>query len=56
MYSDEHVISIAKDLYPKGVFGFECNLERVIQEIKGYNDFEIHKVTFFVRRLINNDQ
>lgn len=44
MYSDEHVITIAKDLYPKGVFGFECNLERVIEELRGYNDFEIHKL------------
>lgn len=45
IYSDEDVVRFAKMLYPKGVFGFECNLERVIQQIKNYNDFEIHRVT-----------
>ncbi|KAM0950223.1 putative DNA helicase chromatin remodeling SNF2 family [Dioscorea sansibarensis] len=44
IYSDEDVIRFAKMLYPKGVFGFECNLERVIQQIKNYNDFEIHRL------------
>ncbi|XP_020598947.1 protein CHROMATIN REMODELING 19 [Phalaenopsis equestris] len=44
IYRDEDVVRIAKVLYPKGVFGFECTLERAIQEINGYNDFSIHKL------------
>jgi SWI/SNF-related matrix-associated actin-dependent regulator 1 of chromatin subfamily A len=27
-----------------GVFGFECTLDRVIEELKSYNDFSIHRV------------
>lgn len=44
VYSDEDVVRVAEVLYPKGVFGFECSIERAIQEIKNYNDFEIHQV------------
>lgn len=44
IYSDKDVVRIAGVLYPKGVFGFECTLERAIQEIKGYNDFSIHRL------------
>ncbi|KAK8956348.1 putative chromatin-remodeling complex ATPase chain [Platanthera guangdongensis] len=44
IYSDKDVVRIAGVLYPKGVFGFDCTLERVIQEIKGYNDFSIHRL------------
>ena len=43
-YRDEDVVRIARMLYPKGVFGFECSLEKVIQELKEYNDFAIHRV------------
>lgn len=31
-------------LHPKGAFGFECTLDRVIEELKGYNDFALHRV------------
>ncbi|KAF8389613.1 hypothetical protein HHK36_024132 [Tetracentron sinense] len=44
VYSDEDVVRFAGMLYPKGVFGFECNLDRVIEELKGYNDFAIHRL------------
>lgn len=47
IYSDEDVVCVAKVLYPKGVFGFECSIQRAIQEIKSYNDFEIHRVIIF---------
>lgn len=44
IYDDVDAVRIAKKLHPKGVFGFECNLERVIQELKSYNDFSIHRL------------
>ncbi|PKA52131.1 ATP-dependent DNA helicase DDM1 [Apostasia shenzhenica] len=44
IYNDKDVIRIASILHPKGVFGFECTLERAIQELKGYNDFSIHRL------------
>ncbi|WOL07232.1 protein CHROMATIN REMODELING 19 [Canna indica] len=44
IYSDEDVVRVAKVLYPKGVFGFECGIERAIKEIKNYNDYEIHRL------------
>lgn len=44
IYRDEDVVRIARMLYPMGVFGFECSLEKVIQELKDYNDFAIHRV------------
>ncbi|KAK9274474.1 hypothetical protein L1049_021722 [Liquidambar formosana] len=47
IYTDEDVVRFAKKLYPKGVFGFECTLERVIEELKGYNDFSIHRLLLY---------
>ncbi|WVZ86747.1 hypothetical protein U9M48_033483 [Paspalum notatum var. saurae] len=44
IYSDKDVDRIASLLYPKGAFGFECSLERAIQELKSYNDFAIHQL------------
>lgn len=46
IYNDADVIQISKRLYSRGVFGFECSLERVVEEIKGYNDFAIHRLLF----------
>ncbi|KFK33420.1 hypothetical protein AALP_AA5G010400 [Arabis alpina] len=46
IYSDEDVIRIARKLHPIGAFGFECSLERVIEELKSYNDFRIHQLLF----------
>ncbi|XP_010527850.1 PREDICTED: protein CHROMATIN REMODELING 19-like [Tarenaya hassleriana] len=46
IYSDADVVRIAKKLHPVGAFGFECSLERVIDEIKSYNDFNIHRLLF----------
>ncbi|XP_039819358.1 protein CHROMATIN REMODELING 19-like isoform X3 [Panicum virgatum] len=43
-YSDKDVDRIARLLYPKGAFGFECSLEKAIQELKNYNDFDIHQL------------
>ncbi len=44
IYSDEDVVRFAKKLYPMGAFGFECTLNKVIEELKSYNDFSIHRV------------
>lgn len=44
IYSDEDVGRIAKMLYPQGVFGFECTIEKATQELKSYNDFRIHQL------------
>lgn len=47
IYTDDDVVRFAKKLHPIGAFGFECTLDRVIEELKTYNDFSIHRVTFF---------
>ncbi|CAA0811548.1 Protein CHROMATIN REMODELING 19 [Striga hermonthica] len=47
IYSDDDVVRFAKMLHPKGVFGFECTLERVIEELKSYNDFSIHRLLLY---------
>ncbi|KAK4757931.1 hypothetical protein SAY87_019232 [Trapa incisa] len=47
IYSDKDVIRFAKKLHPMGAFGFECSLERVIEELKGYNDYSIHQLLLF---------
>ncbi|KAF5186590.1 Chromatin remodeling [Thalictrum thalictroides] len=44
IYSDKDVDRFARRLYPKGAFGFECTVERVIDELKTYNDFSIHRL------------
>ncbi|KAI9077365.1 hypothetical protein K1719_040678 [Acacia pycnantha] len=44
IYSDEDVIRFARKLHPVGAFGFECTLDRVIEELKTYNDFSIHRL------------
>ncbi|KAJ4822652.1 Protein CHROMATIN REMODELING 19 [Turnera subulata] len=44
IYSDEDVVRFAKKLHPIGAFGFECTLERVIEELKSYNDYSIHQL------------
>ncbi|KAJ6981865.1 hypothetical protein NC653_025075 [Populus alba x Populus x berolinensis] len=47
IYSDEDVIRFAKKLHPMGAFGFECTLERVIEELKSYSDFSIHRLLLY---------
>lgn len=44
LYDDGDIVCFAKKLYQKGAFGFECGLERVIDEMKKYSDFSIHQV------------
>lgn len=44
IYNDEDVIRFARKLHPIGAFGFECTLDRVIEELKSYNDFSIHRL------------
>ncbi|KAF5737795.1 protein CHROMATIN REMODELING 19 [Tripterygium wilfordii] len=44
IYSDNDAIRFAKKLHPVGAFGFECTLDRVIEELKSYNDFSIHRL------------
>ncbi|KAG9136868.1 hypothetical protein Leryth_026064 [Lithospermum erythrorhizon] len=47
LYTDNDVLRYAKVMHPRGVFGFECTLERVIEELKSYNDYSIHKLLLF---------
>lgn len=47
VYTDEDVVRFAKMLHPKGVFGFECTMDRVIEELKSYNDFSIHRLLLY---------
>jgi SWI/SNF-related matrix-associated actin-dependent regulator 1 of chromatin subfamily A len=47
IYRDEDVVRFAKKLRPMGVFGFDCTLDKVIKELKSYNDFSIHRVILF---------
>ncbi|KAK9935656.1 hypothetical protein M0R45_022748 [Rubus argutus] len=44
IYSDEEVVRFARKLHPMGAFGFECTLDRVIEEMKSFNDFSIHRL------------
>ncbi|KEH40787.1 putative DNA helicase chromatin remodeling SNF2 family [Medicago truncatula] len=44
IYNDEDVVRFARKLHPIGAFGFECTLDRVIEELKSYNDFSIHRL------------
>ncbi|GLT96791.1 hypothetical protein SLE2022_143900 [Rubroshorea leprosula] len=44
IYNDKDIVRFAKILHPIGAFGFECTLDRVIEELKGYNDFSIHRL------------
>ncbi|PON35567.1 P-loop containing nucleoside triphosphate hydrolase, partial [Trema orientale] len=44
IYSDEDVVRFARKLHPMGAFGFECTVDKVIAELKSYNDFSIHRV------------
>ncbi|XP_073031060.1 protein CHROMATIN REMODELING 19 isoform X1 [Primulina eburnea] len=47
IYTDDDIVRFAKMLHPKGVFGFECTLERVIEELRTYNDFSIHRLLLY---------
>ncbi|KAL4186316.1 hypothetical protein AMTRI_Chr09g33250 [Amborella trichopoda] len=44
IYNDGDVVRLAKMLHPRGTFGFDCTLERVIDELKSYNDFALHRL------------
>ncbi|KAK6796266.1 hypothetical protein RDI58_003967 [Solanum bulbocastanum] len=47
IYTDDDVVRIARVMHPKGVFGFECTVDRVIEELRSYNDFSIHKLLLY---------
>ncbi|XP_062113112.1 protein CHROMATIN REMODELING 19 [Humulus lupulus] len=47
IYSDEDVIRFARKLHPMGAFGFECTVDKVIAELKSYNDFSIHRLLLY---------
>ncbi|XP_075657940.1 protein CHROMATIN REMODELING 19 [Castanea sativa] len=47
IYRDEDVVRFAKKLHPMGVFGFDCTLDRVIEELKSYNDFSVHRLLLY---------
>ncbi|MBA0689128.1 hypothetical protein Goari_006868 [Gossypium aridum] len=42
IYNDEDVVCFARRLHSMGVF--ECTLDRVIEELKNYNDFSINRI------------
>ncbi|MBA0592805.1 hypothetical protein Gorai_009776, partial [Gossypium raimondii] len=42
IYNDEDVVCFARRLHSMGVF--ECTLDRVIEELKNYNDFSINRL------------
>ncbi|KAB2053070.1 hypothetical protein ES319_A12G162300v1 [Gossypium barbadense] len=42
IYNDEDIVRFAKRLHSMGVF--ECTLDRVIEELKNYNDFSINRL------------
>ncbi|KAG0620093.1 hypothetical protein M758_4G188800 [Ceratodon purpureus] len=44
LYSDETVKRLAKKFHPLGVFGDECELQRVEDELRSYSDFALHKL------------
>lgn len=44
IYNDDDVARFAKKLHHLGAFGLECSVERVVEELKSYNDFSIHRV------------
>lgn len=45
LYTDSDVDSLARKLHPRGAFGFECTLDRVRDELLGYNDFSLHQLS-----------
>uniref|UniRef100_A0A0C9RXA1 TSA: Wollemia nobilis Ref_Wollemi_Transcript_6762_3365 transcribed RNA sequence n=1 Tax=Wollemia nobilis TaxID=56998 RepID=A0A0C9RXA1_9CONI len=45
IYTDSDVGSLARKLHPRGAFGFECTLDRVREELLGYNDFSLHQLS-----------
>ncbi|KAH9288007.1 hypothetical protein KI387_032124, partial [Taxus chinensis] len=45
LYTDSDVDSLARKLHPRGTFGYECTLERVREELLGYNDFSLHQLS-----------
>ncbi|KAM6546667.1 hypothetical protein CsatB_027403 [Cannabis sativa] len=47
IYSDEDVVRFARKLHPMGAFGFECTVDKVIAELKSYNDFSIHRLLLY---------
>ncbi|XVE74600.1 hypothetical protein DITRI_Ditri12bG0030300 [Diplodiscus trichospermus] len=42
IYNDEDVVRFAKRLHSMGVY--ECTLDRVIEELKNYSDFSVHRL------------
>lgn len=44
LYFDETVKKLAKKYHPLRVFGDECDLQRVEDELSSYSDFALHKV------------
>ncbi|KAK9749797.1 hypothetical protein RND81_02G151100 [Saponaria officinalis] len=46
IYNNDDIVRIAKKLHPRGVFGHECTLERVVDELKSYSDFSVHRLLY----------
>jgi SWI/SNF-related matrix-associated actin-dependent regulator 1 of chromatin subfamily A len=46
IFTDETVKQLAKKFHQLQVFGNECTVERVRDELMSYSDFSLHKVCF----------
>ncbi|KAL9241724.1 hypothetical protein vseg_015800 [Gypsophila vaccaria] len=46
IYNDKDIVRFANKFHPRGVFGHECTLEKVVEELKGYSDFSLHMLLY----------
>lgn len=44
IFTDETVRKLARKYHKMAVFGNECTVERVQEELNGYSDFTLHRV------------
>lgn len=45
IYTETDVHNLARILHARGAFGDQCTLDRVREEILGYNDFSLHQLS-----------
>ena len=55
IFTDESVKKLARKYHQLRVFGSECTIERVEEELSSYSDFSLHKVceAMYFSRLAN---
>ncbi|XP_002960048.2 protein CHROMATIN REMODELING 19 [Selaginella moellendorffii] len=44
IYTNNDVEKLAKRCFQHGIFGSECTLERIVEELSSYNDYTLHKL------------